>query len=195
MAGCSELEGQFARKADTARNDYGQDEVNHLRRRNGGRTPRLKPLPRARTAQTPGRTVMVAQHWKAHSCTWHHASSGRHVSSGTLRSTTLHISFLRLRTCDWTRNLNNCRQRAQGNPRRESQSHGPNLAAAQPANHRLRRQHSTAHSCTVHHANCNSRFTSSTLSFRNRYIRERTRCGFARLEKQQLSRLLSSQPS
>ena len=147
--------------------------MNHLRRRTCGWTQRLKQLPRARTRQTPRRTVMVARHWEAHSCTWHHASCGRHFSSCTLRSTILHISVLRLRTCDWTRNLNNCRQRARGNPRRESQSHGPNLAAAQPGNHRLRRQHCTAHSCTFHHASCNSRFTCCTLSFRNRYNRER----------------------
>ena len=169
--------------------------MNHLRRRTCDWTQRLKPLARARTRQSPRRTVMVAQHWEAHSCTWHHASCGRHFSSCTLRSTILHISVLRLRTCDWTRNLNNCRQRARGNQRRESQSHGPNLAAAQPANHRLRRQHSTAHSCTVHHASCNNRFTCCTLSFRNRYNRERARCDFASLEKQQLSELLSSQTS
>ena len=172
-------------ETNTAPNDYGHDEVNHLRRRTCGWTQRLKPLPRARTRQTPRRTVMVAQHWEAHSCTWHHASCGRHFSSCTLRSTILHISVLRLRNCDCAR----------GNPRKESQSHGTNLAAAQTGNHRLRRQHCTAHSCTFHHASCNSRFTCCTLSFRNRYNRERARCDFASLEKQQLSELLSSQTS
>ena len=81
------------------------------------------------------------------------------------------LTRLRLRTCHWTQKLNNCRQRARDSPRRESHSHGPKLAAAQAANHRLRRQHSTAHSCTFHHASCNSRFTYCTLSFGNRSSR------------------------
>ena len=42
--------------------------------------------------------------------------------------------------------------------------HGPNLCAARPTKHRLRRQHSRAHSCTWHHASCSSRITYCTLN-------------------------------
>ena len=38
------------------------------------------------------------------------------------------------------------------------------LAQAQDAKHGRRRQHSTAHSCTLHHASCNTRCIDCTLS-------------------------------
>ena len=41
----------------------------------------------------------------------------------------------------------------------------PNLGAAEPAKHRLRRQPATTHSCTLHHWSCNNRMTYCTLSF------------------------------
>ena len=44
----------------------------------------------------------------------------------------------------------------------------PKLGTAEPAKHRLRRQPSTTHSCTLHHSSCNSRMTYCTLSFVDR---------------------------
>ena len=59
---------------------------------------------------------------------------------------------------------NHCRQRARASARRASHRHGPGLTAPQDAKHARRRQHSTAHSCTMHHASCNSRCTDCTSS-------------------------------
>ena len=58
----------------------------------------------------------------------------------------------------------------------------PNLGAAEPAKHRLRRQPATTHSCTLHHWSCNNRMTYCTLSFVVHHIfgHDTKQCGCSR---------------
>ena len=155
---------------------HGQAQVKHLRLRTCHWTQRLKTLPTARTRQPPHKTVMGM----ATRITWDFApATGRKVSNHCQQRArdgrhTKHSQAYANESPETSHPRLDAESQAIADNAHEApcaESHtvtAPNLGAAEPAKHRLRRQPSTTHSCTLHHSSCNNRMTYCTLSFVDR---------------------------